>query len=219
MPLASYYNRFDATKRFDAHLIRAGFGVQSAEINEIQSCFTDRLKRIADAVFRDGSVISGTLPVINQTTGSTLCPASTIYIRGAMRSVPERTFTIPLVGLVRIGVFLLDEEITEVQDATLRDPAVNTRNYNEPGAGRLRVTPTWGREGDGTGEFYPVYTVIDGVLQNQQPNDTSFMEALARYDRESNGNYVVTGLTVQALGLNAGANTLSVKEGTGNIFG
>lgn len=219
MPLASYYNRFDATKRFDAHLIRAGFGVQSAEINEIQSCFTDRLKRIADAVFRDGSVIVGTLPVINQTTGSTLCPASTIYIRGAMRSVPERTFTIPLVGLVRIGVFLLDEEITEVQDATLRDPAVNTRNYNEPGAGRLRVTPTWGREGDGTGEFYPVYTVIDGVLQNQQPNDTSFMEALARYDRESNGNYVVTGLTVQALGLNAGANTLSVKEGTGNIFG
>ena len=219
MLFRSYYNRFDATKRFDAHLIRAGFGVQSAEINEIQSCFTDRLKRIADAVFRDGSVISGTLPVINQTTGSTLCPASTIYIRGAMRSVPERTFTIPLVGLVRIGVFLLDEEITEVQDATLRDPAVNTRNYNEPGAGRLRVTPTWGREGDGTGEFYPVYTVIDGVLQNQQPNDTSFMEALARYDRESNGNYVVTGLTVQALGLNAGANTLSVKEGTGNIFG
>jgi hypothetical protein len=137
-----------------------------------------------------------------------------------MRSVPERTITIPLVGLVRIGVFLLDEEITEVEDATLRDPAINTRNYNEPGAGRLRVTPTWGREGDGSlGDFYPVYTVIDGVLQNQQQADNTFMEALARYDRESNGNYVVTGLTVQALGLNAGANTLSVKEGTGNIFG
>jgi hypothetical protein len=220
MTLQGYYNRFDADKRFDAHLIRAGKGVQSAEINEIQSCFSDRLQRIADAVFRDGAVISGALPIINQTTGSTICPASRIYIRGAMRSVPERTITIPLTGLVRIGVFLLDEEITEVEDATLRDPAINTRNYNEPGAGRLRVTPTWGREGDGSlGAFYPVYTVIDGVLQNQQPSDNSFMEALARYDRESNGNYVVTGLTVQALGLNAGANTLSVKEGTGNIFG
>lgn len=220
MPLLGYYNRFSATQRYDAHLIRAGKGIQSAEINEIQSCFTDRLQRIADAVFRDGAVVSGSLPVINQTTGATTCPASTIYIRGAMRSVPERTITIPLVGLVRIGVFLLDEEITEVEDASLRDPAINTRNYNEPGAGRLRVTPTWGREGDGSlGAFYPVYTVIDGVLQNQQPADNSFMEALARYDRESNGNYVVTGLTVQPLGLNAGSNTLSVREGVGNIFG
>lgn len=220
MALAGYYNRFSATQRYDAHLIRAGKGIQSAEINEIQSCLTDRLQRIADAVFRDGAVVSGSLPVINQTTGATTCPASTIYIRGAMRSVPERTITIPLVGLVRIGVFLRDEEITEVEDASLRDPAINTRNFNEPGAGRLRVTPTWGREGDGSlGAFYPVYTVIDGVLQNQQPADNSFMEALARYDRESNGNYVVTGLTVQALGLNAGSNTLSVREGVGNIFG
>jgi hypothetical protein len=220
MTLQGYYNRFDAADRYDELLFRAGKGLQSAELNEIQSTVVDRLKRIADAVFKDGAVISGTPPTISGANVS--CLLSLIYLRGAVREVAARNFTIPTTGLVRIGVYLLDEEITELQDATLRDPALNTRNYNEPGAGRLRVTATWGREGDGgTGVFYPVYTVIDGTLLNQGGGNVgdAFSEALARYDRESNGNYIVTGLSVTALGLAAGVNAFSVKDGTGNIFG
>jgi hypothetical protein len=218
MTLPGYHNRFDAADRYDELLFRAQKGLQSAELNEIQSGLIDRLKRIADAVFRDGAVISGTLPTISGTTIT--CPLSSIYLRGAVREVAARGFTIPIVGLARVGVFLLDEEITEVQDASLRDPATNTRNYGEPGAGRLRVTATWGREGDGTGEFYPVYTIIDGSLLGQQPSSgDAFSEALARYDRESNGNYIVTGLNVSSLGLAGGVNALTVRDGTGNISG
>lgn len=220
MTLTGYYNRFNAANRYDELLFRAGKGLQSAELNEVQSTVIDRLKRIADAVFKDGAVISGTPPTISGSNVS--CPLSLIYLRGAVREVAARSFTISITGLVRIGVYLLDEEITELQDATLRDPALNTRNYNEPGAGRLRTTATWGREGDGsTGVFYPVYTVIDGALLNQGSGNVgdNFSEALARYDRESNGNYIVTGLSVTALGLAAGVNAFSVKDGTGNIFG
>jgi len=220
MTLTGYYNRFDAADRYDELLFRAGKGLQSAELNEIQSGLIDRLRRIADAVFKDGAVISGTPPTISATTIN--CPLSLIYLRGAVREVPARSFTISATGLVRIGVYLLDEEITEIQDPDLRDPAVGTRNYNEPGAGRLRVTPTWGREGDGsTGVFYPVWTVIDGAVISQSGSNTgdAFTEALARYDRESNGSYIVTGLSVTALGLAAGVNTFSVKDGTGNIYG
>lgn len=219
MTLQGYYNRFDAADRYDEILFRAGKGLQSAELNEIQGSVIDRLKRIADAVFKDGAVISGTPPTI--TGSSVACPLSLIYLRGAVREVAAGTLTISTTGLVRIGVYLLDEEITELQDPDLRDPASGTRNYNEPGAGRLRVTATWGREGDGTsGVFYPVYTIIDGALLNQGGNTgDAFSEALARYDRESNGNYIVTGLSVTALGLAAGVNTFSVKDGTGNIFG
>jgi hypothetical protein len=219
-PLARYYNRFDPAQRYDEILVRAGLGAQSAEINEIQSTLIDRLKRIADAVFRDGAVISGTPPTI---TGTTItCPASTIYLSGAVRSVPARSFSIAVTGLVRVGVYLLQEVITEVQDATLREPATEVRNYNEPGAGRLRVTATWGREGDGSpGVFYPVWTVVDGTLLNQAGENTgdAFSEALARYDRESNGNYIVDGLSVSALGLSGSTNAFSVKAGVGNIFG
>lgn len=221
-PLAGYYNRFDPALRYDEILIRAGRGVQGAEINEIQSTLIDRMSRIANAVFRDGFVIRGTPPTIDAATGQTVCPASAIYLRGAVREVPARTFTIATTGLVRIGIYLLEEVITELQDPTLRCPAPNTRNYNEPGGGRLRVTPTWGREGEGLiGVFYPVWTVVDGQLLNQSGGDggDAFSEALARYDRESNGNYIVDGLSVTALGLSGGSNAFSVKAGVGNIFG
>ena len=218
---ADYYNRFDPAKRFEDVLVRAQRRSQSAEINEIQSLFADRVRRIADAVFRDGSVIRGTPPTINTSTGSISCPASAIYLRGAVREVPARVFNIVTSGLVRIGVFLLEEVITEVEDATLRNPAVQTRGYDEPGAARLRITPGWGREGEALqGVFYPVWTVIDGALLNQaDTTDNTFIEALARYDRESNGNYIVSGLTVQALGLTNGNNTFTVREGVGNVLG
>jgi hypothetical protein len=220
MPLTGYYNRFSAGDRYDELLFRAGKGLQSAELNEVQSTLIDRLKRIADAVFKDGAVISGTPPTINGTTAA--CPLSLIYLRGAMREVAAANLTISLVGIVRVGVYLVDAEITEVEDPDLRDPAVNTRNYTEPGAGRLQVTASWGREGDGSaGIFYPVYTIIDGTLLNPGGDNfgDAFTEALARYDRESNGNYIVDGLSVTALGLAAGVNAFSVKDGTGNIFG
>ena len=219
--LPGYYNRFDATDRYDELLFRAGKGLQSAELNEVQATLVDRLSRIADAVFKEGSIIEGTPPVINVTTGATTCPPSRIYLKGAVRSVAERSFTIATSGIVQIGVFLLEEELTEAQDATLRDPAVGTRNYNEPGAGRLRQTPTWGRSNEAlSGVFYSIWTVIDGSILNQQlASDNTFTEALARYDRESNGNYIVDGLSVRAAGYSAGSNTFSVKEGIGNIFG
>ena len=221
MTLTGYYNRFDASDRYDELLFRASKGLQSAELNEVQSTVIDRLKRIADKVFRDGQVVQGTDPLIDQIAGTIACPAATVYLRGAMREVAAATVTIPMSGLVRVGVFLLSEEITETQDATLRDPAPNTRNYNEPGAGRLRVTGTWGKEGQGTGDFYPVFTLVDGnlITQNPPPNNSAFFEALARYDRESNGNYIVEGLSLSFLSLTGNDNILSVKDGVANVVG
>lgn len=216
--LPGYFNRFDAADRYDELLFRASKGLQSAELNEVQSTVIDRLKRIADSVFRDGTVIEGTVPLINKTTGATTCPASRVYVRGAVREVPERSFTIPTTGIVRIGIFLISEEITEDDDASLRDPAPGTRNYQEPGAGRLRVTPQWGHDGEAIdGEFFACYLVSDGELftQTTANTDNAFYEALARYDRESNGNYIVQGLSVLALG----NGVFSVAEGVGNIFG
>ena len=221
MTLPGYFNRFDAGDHYDELLFRASKGLQSAELNEIQHTQIDRLKRIADKVFRDGQVLQGVDPIIDIPGGTITCPDATVYVRGAMREVAGDIITIPMVGLVRVGVFLLSEEITEDDEATLRDPAPNTRNYNEPGAGRLRVTSAWGREGFGSGEFYPVYTLVDGNLlsQNTPPDNNVFFEALARYDRESNGNYIVDGLSIDFISLTNGNNILTVKDGVGNIQG
>ena len=43
MTLPAYYNRFDATLRYDELLFRASKGLQSAELNEVQSTLVDRL--------------------------------------------------------------------------------------------------------------------------------------------------------------------------------
>lgn len=218
--LPGYYNRFDAQWNYEDILFRPA-GLQSAELNELQALQANRLKQVADALFADGDVIRGEPPAINAITGVTICPASVIYINGIMRSVPTRTFTIPVSGVVLIGIYLrsevIEEDDTGVGEPGLRDPAVGTRNYQEPGAARLRETPTWGHDGEGLqGVFYPVWTVVDGVLQGLTPPDGGmFRDLLARYDRESNGNYIVSGLTVTAID----AAEFSVREGVGNIFG
>ena len=218
--LAGYYNRFDPQWYYEDILFRPA-GLQSAELNELQALQANRLKQVADALFSDGDVIRGEPPAINASTGETICPASVIYIGGIMRNVPARTFTIPIVGPVLIGVYLLSEIVEEDDtgpgEPELRDPAVGTRNYQEPGAARLRETPLWGHDQEGLqGVFYPVWSVDDGELVGPTPPDNSvFRDLLARYDRESNGNYIVSGLNVTALG----AAEFSVREGVGNIFG
>lgn len=222
MPLQNYYNRFNAADRYDELLFRAAKGLQSAELNEIQAIQFDRLKRIADVLFKDGAVVRDGQAVINQITGVTQMASGAIYVLGAIREVAATSFTIPTTGTVQIGVRVVETEVTELEDPQLRDPAVGTRNYQEPGAGRRRRVVTWGWSGDGlTSAFYPVYTVRDAVLltQYEPPALDPVLQLVARYDRESNGNYVVRGLEVQPAGLAAGAQAFTVGDGVANVQG
>lgn len=214
--LAQYYNRFDAADLYEEMLFLPR-GLQSAEMNEIQGIFLDRLKKITDTIYSDGAVVSGALPIVDSETGAITCPESLIYVEGAIRSVPERSFTIPTVGIVQVGVYLLIEEITELEAPELRDPAISTKNYQEPGAARLKVTPQWAHDGEGLEPFYSVYTIVDGVLQGgAQEGSNAFIDLLARYDREANGGYIVRGMFLTALNANG---AFQVSSGTGNVYG
>lgn len=214
--LAEYFNRFDPADNFEEMLFRPK-GLQSAEMNEIQGLILDRMKRISDSIYSDGAVVAGTQPAININTGAITCPSSLIYVEGAIRSVPERSFTISPTGVVLVGVYLNIEEVTEVEDPTLRDPATGTKNYNEPGAARLKVTPQWAHDGEGLEPFYPVYTIVDGgIFDGSEPGANPFVDLLARYDREANGGYVVRGLEVRAL---TATGDFRVAAGVGNVWG
>ena len=153
--LANYYRR--DTTREELILYRAGLGLQSPELNEMQAMAFDTIKRIGDLITSDGAVLSGGAVVINPDTGATTCAAAAIYLRGRVRDVAERKLTIPVTGAVEIGVWLTETVVTELEDPTLRDPCEGTRNYDEPGAARLRVSAVWGLSTDGgTGNFYRV---------------------------------------------------------------
>ena len=223
-----YYNLFDPAKHYTQLLFRAGDGLQSRELNEIQTTLIHRLQGVADALLKDGDIVSGANLQIDADTGLVTLEAGRVYLPGAVREVPAATFTVPTEGRVAVGVRFSTRTITELEDPHLREPAVGVRNYQEPGAGRLQETLAWGWEGSGTsdgqpGDFHAVYALDNGLLENrrQPPVLDGVIASLARYDYDANGHYVTEGLGVRFLSTDADAqeHIFSVAEGRANIDG
>lgn len=222
--IEGYFNRFDAAKEYESHLFRAGHVLQSAELNEIQYSANNRIKGIGDALFKDGDIVRDAGIIVNPDTGAVTCQSGAIYLTGTVRGVPAGSLTIPTIGIVTVGVYLQQTIITELQDPNLRDPADLTQNYGEPGAARQKLHVEWGFSGDSqTGEFFPVYTIEDGVQRPKEapPNMDSVTQAIASYDRDSAGSsYVVSGLVVSAMAdLESGEQVYSVAEGRARVNG
>lgn len=218
------YDRTDPSKNYGKHLFRAGKGLQSAELNEIQTVAQQRHAALGDALFKDGDLVKDCQCNVDETTGDTNLNSGLLYLRGEVRAVAAAAFTVSTDQILSIGVWLHDTTVTELQDPELRDPAVGTRNYGEAGAARLKTTATWGWEDDGgLGDFYPVYTVDHGVLLSKEapPAFDSMTQAIARYDRDSaGGRYIVDGLTVKANYDRALAKLVTiVSEGSARVNG
>lgn len=220
--LQNYYNRFDETKNYDMHLVRDGNAGQGAEINEIQSSLMCRMKKIADGIYKDGDVLKDAQLVVDAETGEVKAQNGQVYINGAVRGVPAATFTVPVTGTVAVGIYLRETVVTELEDPALYNPAVGSDAEGEPGAARLQVTTEWGVAG-GEGDFFPVYTIDDGVVRSKEtpPAFDSMLQALAGYDRDATGgSYIVSGLTVlQAADAADGRQVYTVGEGRARVNG
>ena len=213
IPLDGFYDRIlDGSqdgKNYDRPMFVAGRIFQSAEANEIVSASQARLKSIADSLFKDGDISRDARCILdddpnNPTMAKVTLESGAIYLAGAMRGVGPGSFSISKTGTVVIGVWMIQKIITSADDPSLLDPAAGTRGYNEPGAERLQIIPTWGWQGDGTtgAEFFPIYYVDDGQLRAKEPppNLDAVTQAIAKYDVDSNGsNYVVSGMRVSRM--------------------
>lgn len=218
-----YYNRFDSGDNYEEHLFIAGRYVQSAEFNELQKNSAHKLRSVADALFKDGDIVRDATVIVNSSTGLVQCQSGAVYIRGAIRGVPPATLTIPTTGSVAIGVRLIESVVTVNEDPDLRDPAAGARSYQQPGADRLKVDPSWAFSTGGDTDFYPVYSVTDGVLDAKEapPSLDTVNQSIARYDRDSTGtgSYVVTGMTVKALPDVGAVQNYSLLEGRCRVYG
>lgn len=222
--LANYFNRFEKTKEYDQIEFLAGRVLQSAELNDMQSILIDKVSGIGNALFNDGAIISGAQITVNVSTGAAQCQAGAIYVKGAVRGVLPANLTIPTTGTVAVGVYVQQSDVTELQDTGLRDPASLTRNYNQPGAGRLKLHVCWGFSGDSqSGDFYAIYSVVNGVLMPKEapPSIDAITQAIASYDRDSAGSsYVVSGLQLTQLpNDSAGDQIYSVSDGHARVNG
>ncbi|MET1080307.1 MAG: DUF4815 domain-containing protein [Pseudomonas sp.] len=196
------YDRFDPAKGYDSHLFRSDRILQSAEFNEIQSAQRHRLQAITDVLLKDGDIIRDAGLLVDPQTGVAKAEAGALYLNGAVRGIAPAQLQVAIVGTVTIGAYLVTSVVTELEDPALLNPAVGARGYMEPGAARMRMVAVWGVAGTRADEFYPVYTVVDGIVRQKMapPNLDAVTQAISRYDRDSSGgSYVIEGLSVELL--------------------
>lgn len=217
------YNQHDPAKGYDRLLFRPDRILQSSELNEMQSITLQRLRAVADRIFKEGDLVAGASCTVNASTGTAACAAGQVYIAGAVRHVPAADLQISVTGLVTIGVWLTTERITADEDPALLNPALGMHGYAMPGADRERVRVVWGQSAKQAGNFYPIFVIEDGQLRPREapPYIDSISRAIERYDLDSvGGHYIVRGMhVVQSPDTTSGEQVYTISEGAVRIAG
>ncbi|WP_425086988.1 DUF4815 domain-containing protein [Stappia sp.] len=217
------FDRTPAKPNITDVVFREGRFLQGAELNEAQSVLRGRIKRVGELSARDGDRIDGGAILVDEAAGSVFLEAGRVFAAGDVRPVDEATLAgVPMAGDVVIGVRLVQDVVTEIEDPDLLGLAPGTAAEGEAGAARIVETLQWGFAGDGEpGELYPVYRLQNGVALDQTPpSDLSeTAQAIAAYDRDVNGNYIVSGCRVAALGMVGLDQVFVIEAGVANVDG
>lgn len=221
--LAGAYDRAVSNPLWDSVIAREHHLGQAAELVEAQTILQRKIRAIGDLSARDGDRIEGADIIVDTDTGAVTLTAGRVYVDGRVLPVAAATLAaVPMVGAVTIGVRLVETYVTELDDPSLLGLHPGSMAEGEAGAARAVLSLAWGYAGDGgAGSLYSVYLLKDGVPidQSPPPNLTGINAQIALYDRDANGNYVVDGCKVTALGKDAGDQVFSVSAGTANING
>jgi hypothetical protein len=221
--LPAAYDRAPANPDWTGLIVREDRFAQGAEINEIQTIIERRGQRVGNLVARDGDRIEGADVVVDVGAETVILAPGRVYVRGDVRNIAAATLvSVPMSGDIAIGVRLLTTIITETDDFSLLGLHPGSEGEGEPGAARSVGSVAWGFAGDGAdGDLYSVYLLRDGVIidQTPPPSLSGINQAIAVYDRDANGNYIVDGCRVTALGKAGDEQVFSISEGVANIWG
>lgn len=231
--LSDAYDRAGSRESWSGVAFREDRFAQAAELNEIQTIESRRGRRIANLTAKDGDRTEGCeITVIGDLVeGEPPDPATMtvriatgrIYVGGDVLPVSAATFTgLHVMGERTIGVRLVKTIVTELDDPILLGLHPGSEAEGEPGAARIVTSLSWALSTDEEpGEFFAVYLIKDGAVINQVPPPalTGIMQQIGRYDFDANGNYVVDGCMVDALGKTGSDQVFSIGAGTANIQG
>jgi len=192
-----------ALSEWETPVFVAGRNLQSRELNEVVSSLKTKISEVGATVHSDGDIITGCQVVIspNVEISSTLgqvyevtITAGSVYFDGGVHQVPESVVYITKQGTEFIGLKIIEDYLTDVDDAYLRDPATGFDGTGLPGAWRKEFKLSWvANEKD----LQKVFEFQEGNLLNQNP-PTIFSKinpTLARRTNDESGAYKVTGLT------------------------
>ncbi|MER9652541.1 DUF4815 domain-containing protein [Mesorhizobium sp. M0152] len=221
--LSGAYDRSVAFPLWDSVLTREGHIGQAAEMVEAQSILQRKIRSIGNMVARDGDRIEGGDIIIDAEAGTVTATAGLLYINGRVLSAPAVVLaSVPMTGAVHIGVRVTETYVTELEEPALLGLMPGALSEGEKGAARVVLSLAWGFSGDGIeGNLYSVYLLKDGVAIDQTPPPalTGVNALLALYDNDANGNYIVSGCVVSAIGKDGTDQVFSISEGVANIKG
>ena len=194
-PYYEYYNALDNYVKMLAIPERAA---QSVEWNMLQTMLLDFIKRIGDSIFRDGNVVEGCTIRIEDNLVH-IGPGK-IYMDGIVRETEGGVVSIEGTGDEVIGVKIVEDIVTEVDDLQFLDPATGSSNHLHPGCYRVRQTLVFTVNDD---QAATLLGLKDGDIQNlveEKPQMDVMTDVLARRTFDESGNYVVKGFSLKTTG-------------------
>ncbi|UFW80025.1 DUF4815 domain-containing protein [Rhizobium sp. SU303] len=196
--------------------------LQGPELQELQTIARSRHNRLGRLVAKDGNRIDRADAIVDVEAETVTLSAGSIYVEGDVFPVQAAVLTdVSMTGRTEVGVRVTKSYITHEDDPSLLGIVPGSLAEGEPGAARETVSIAWAWvDDDGDGQFYAVYTLQNGTILDQTGPSIlePAMQALAAYDRP-NGNYIVSGCRVTALGADSGDQLFSVEQGEANING
>lgn len=221
--MAPYYDNFNEEKNYSALLFRPGLILQNAELNELQSMLSARIKRIGDTILTNGDIIEGCQLIVQNVSEQSIAKKCTItagriYIGGDVFNTQQAELTLTGVGIEKIGVKIVREVITELEDPDLLDPSAGLGNYMQSGSHRLKTGVEFVIDTGEDDSVSTVFTLEDGVPINSVVSDgtTTVVDrintTLARRTFDESGNYRANGLSLVAKGITDNNNIYITME-------
>lgn len=204
-------------------VFQEGNFTEHANLNELQTIEARRNRRVGNMIAKDGDRVSGCDIILDTANNQAFLASGTVYVKGDVRPVAAAVVSgIAASGEFLVGVRLQKTVVTSDTDPTLLGLQPGSDAEGEPTAAREIETLVWSRFGDlVAGDFYQVYLVRDGAVidQTEPAALTGVFQQIATYDRDANGNYIVSGCEVTALGKVGGEQVFSIAAGRANISG
>jgi hypothetical protein len=204
VPTSEYYNRFDPADRWSFLRFLSGRGLQSAELNEVQSLVFDAIKRLSDLLISDGNIVSGCeieIPEDNADefplTDTLIIQEGYIYINGRILYSPKQIISGTFQGEGRESIYVRTraDTTTSADEASLLDPALGFSNYGLPGADREILVPEYYAEDSAPDDAIFFYEIVNGQTIFAPP-DTALnkvLDVVAEQNYDENGSYLVSG--------------------------
>lgn len=194
-----YFNTHSPSQNYFEIRQLAGKVRQSREYNEEQAIARDLSRRLGNAFFRDGAVISGGGYTLSPGGATIEMEETEFYFDGIVHLVPAASLAFTTGATQTFGLKATYSIVTFNEDQTLRDPAtVPGLNFGKPGANRLKIECAWTRNDV---EAVTVYTFDAAGIQQTVPTIgviDPVEKTLAQRTYDESGNYIVNGFNVDA---------------------